>query len=267
MTMDRAIERAVWLDWRAHAFPALDPGMRIYLGHETCERLLPTAEQALGALDRIERDRPRCHALTLVTPFLTEAGLAAARGLIEKLLQERGEIEIVCNDWGLLWDLAMDRVGRPAVGRLLAGQAVDPRIHEMLKGPQATRERLIRHVDGTRCLLRYQAPSAEAATHFRAISVDREALGALVAAHGITRCEISHPGQGIIRTAPPAAVRRRRRCGALTASPCRLPAARTRSGTFLHVLTRTACGPRRASTVSSILLPDSGVGGPVLSEN
>ena len=194
------VERAIWLDWRHAEVPDLAPDARIYLGHETCEHLLPTLGQTLRFLKRVDHDRGR--ALALVTPFLTDAGLSAARSLIAELLAQWGELEIVCNDWGLLWDLACERVGRLAVGRLLAGQSLDPRIDGMLTGLPAkpgpgSPGTMVRHMDGTGCLLRHRAPSADLATHFRAVSVDREGLGAFLATHGIGRCEISYPRQGL----------------------------------------------------------------------
>jgi hypothetical protein len=194
------VKRAIWLDWRSFVFPKLAPDTHIYVGHETCEHLLPTPTQAFRFLNGIDHDQGR--GLTLVTPFLTQDGLGRARTLIKKLLCYSEKLEIVCNDWGLLWDLLSEGVGRVAVGRILAGQSLDPRIDGMLdrasrKAGGDSSARMVHHMDGTRCLLQYRAPSAELAEHFRSVSIDREGLGEFLAARGIARCEVSYPKQGL----------------------------------------------------------------------
>jgi len=134
-----------------------------------------------------------------VTPFLTQDGLARTRRLIDALLAHWSEMEIVCNDWGLLWDLATGHAGRLALGRLLVGQSLDPRIVGMLAElGQAPAARVIHHVDGTACLLRYRAASTEAAAHFRAVSADQAEMIDFFAGFGVERCEISHLRHGLL---------------------------------------------------------------------
>lgn len=85
---------------------------RIYYGHETCERLLPSTAELDSVLERTNKSG---RALTLVTPFLTDVGLDMAESLFARL---PSQTEVVCNDWGVVsalreFDLA------PALGRLL----------------------------------------------------------------------------------------------------------------------------------------------------
>ena len=71
---------------RAVAFAALDrlrawdgPCDRVYFGHEFCQRLLPSAGDVTAAA-RSAAERGR--AFTLVTPFVSNAGLARVRELV-----------------------------------------------------------------------------------------------------------------------------------------------------------------------------------------
>jgi hypothetical protein len=188
--MPAHLEQAVWVDCRAPMAADL-AASRVYFGHETCERLLPAAGAIAGwaksALDRGV-------ALTLVTPWLTNAGLDRARRLIECLLAIDGRLEVVCSDWGLLDVLAGEQAATPVVGRLLAARPADPRLMRMFAGG---RERTLTHLDGTECRLKYQPPSAGLARHYRGCWLDRPELISWFLSRGVRRAEIDNTGQGI----------------------------------------------------------------------
>lgn len=168
---------------------------RIYFGHETCQDLLPSPLQAYELATRcIERN---CK-ITLVTPFLRDTGLSKCRRLIDSLVSFTEEIEIVCSDWGLLNCLCNDKISQPIISRYLCGQHVDPRLDRIINpSPHAQHERLIRHVDGTLCQLKYKKPHDILAGHYRSISFDRKSVIEFFSDRGVKRCEISNAIQGI----------------------------------------------------------------------
>lgn len=97
---------------------------RIYLGHEHCERLLPTAAELEELLAALPPGLPR----TLCTPYLSPAGIVAATQLMDRFLGEHaGFDEVVVNDWGLLRRMRPWPVRR-VLGRLLLRQLRDPRL-------------------------------------------------------------------------------------------------------------------------------------------
>lgn len=96
----------------------------LYLGPETCSRLLPTGEQ-ISAAQQACADRG--FDFVLVTPAMVpEPMVPRIRGLLELLADGT---EVVVNDWGIL-----RLVGRelprlePVLGRMLCGLRPDPRV-------------------------------------------------------------------------------------------------------------------------------------------
>lgn len=88
---------------------ASGPCDRIYLGSETCEELIPTAQQVRRISETAEG-----RAITLVTPPCTDEGLERIGRLLGSLPDD---MEVIFNDWGVL-----DLLGggfRPVLGRLL----------------------------------------------------------------------------------------------------------------------------------------------------
>lgn len=191
------METAVWMDWRRVKLPE---AARVYFGNETCERNLPLAAVA-GEVAR--RLRGCGVAVTLVTPFLTEAGLAAASAAVREVVAVDPVAEIVCSDWGLLRWVAREHMGVPVAGRLLAGQIPDPRIARVLDAGRARPVRELEHVDGMRCELRYRAPSAELARHLRASWWERPSMVAFAVRLGVRRAEINQLPQGLAMAAEP----------------------------------------------------------------
>ncbi|MBI5624190.1 MAG: hypothetical protein HY924_10455 [Elusimicrobia bacterium] len=94
---------------------------RIYLGDETCERRLP----AMATLESLVSRRNEIAGLTLMTPLLTDEGMARVAETVARLSAAFGRgFEVVANDWGVL-ELLERMGGRGAelvCGRLLAGR-------------------------------------------------------------------------------------------------------------------------------------------------
>jgi hypothetical protein len=95
---------------------------RLYVGHEFCEHLLPTPAD----VERVIAAKPAATPLTLVTPYVTDAGLVRVRELADRFLADGAFDEWVFNDWGV-FRLLRERWGRPVLGRLLTRQLRDPR--------------------------------------------------------------------------------------------------------------------------------------------
>ena len=122
------IEISYMLDFRN--LPEIpDNCKRIYFGHETCEKLLPTINEIGDLLEIAEKRRL---GLSFVTPFLTEKGMDKTLRFIEQLKTVTANtIEIVMSDWGLIHWLALNKnAGTPVAGRLLTGQQLDFRLAE-----------------------------------------------------------------------------------------------------------------------------------------
>ena len=168
---------------RAVAFAALDrlrawdgPCDRVYFGHEFCQRLLPSAaDTAAAAWVAAERGR----AFTLVTPLVTNAGLARVRDLVPAARAAAGAagLEVVVNDWGLLHWMHREHPDVPlALGRLLTKQK---------RGPQ-----ILRVAD--------RLPP-RAIEHFQRSNVDVPHLAARLQAWGVRRVELDNLLQGLRR--------------------------------------------------------------------
>jgi hypothetical protein len=188
------VENALWVDWRRVRPGELPAAARIYFGHETCQYLLPPPRIAL----ELARAAHGCGArVTLACPFVTEAELASAMRLIEKLGAVLGELEVSASDWGLLSRLK-GTGAVPVLGRLLTAQVTDPRLARLLAAATAdVAEREVMHADGTHCVLRRRAPTAALARHYRGVWCDRPAAARLLAVLGIGRCELSIPAHGL----------------------------------------------------------------------
>jgi len=107
---------------------------RVYVGNETCERLLPTPR----AIDSwVASAREGRLALSLVLPPLSRDGLAKAEEAV-RALEGVEESEVVANDWGTVHRLRSLHPGLAIVlGRLTHKMLRDPRLAEYFDSPQA----------------------------------------------------------------------------------------------------------------------------------
>jgi len=94
-------------------------------GNEFCEHLIPSASQLEAIIDAAAQHKVT---LTLLTPYVTDAGLEKLRPLFE-LLAEYGDAEVVFNDWGVLNLLRNEfPTLKPVQGRLMNKSLRDPRV-------------------------------------------------------------------------------------------------------------------------------------------
>ena len=113
--------------------PGVAPS-RVYVGNETCERLLPTSRE-LGSW--VAAAREGGVSLTLVLPPLSRGGLAKAEGLV-RALDGVEDPEVVAGDWGTVHRLRSLHPRLPIVlGRLTHKMLRDPRLAEYFDSPQA----------------------------------------------------------------------------------------------------------------------------------
>jgi hypothetical protein len=146
-----------------------DDYRRVYFGDEFCERLLPKAAELTRVMEKV-RDADR--AFTLVTPYVTEAGLAQVTELL-KLLP--AATEVVFNDWGVFRLLQTGYPGLvPVMGRLLTKIKRGPRIMNFLD----------------------TLPPA-ALSHYRTSNLDVPRYQHFLEENNICRAELDNPLQGL----------------------------------------------------------------------
>jgi len=107
---------------------------RVYVGSETCERLLPTRKAVRSWAAAASGSRV---ALSLVLPPLSRDGLAKAEEAVRALEGAEG-LEVVAGDWGTVHRLRSLHPGLAIVlGRLTHKMLRDPRLAEYFDSPQA----------------------------------------------------------------------------------------------------------------------------------
>jgi len=107
---------------------------RVYVGNETCERLLP-APRAIGSW--VASAREGGLALSLVLPPLSRGGLAKAEEAV-RALEGAADSEVVVNDWGTVHRLRSRHPELTIVlGRLTHKMLRDPRLADYFDSPQA----------------------------------------------------------------------------------------------------------------------------------
>ena len=107
---------------------------RVYIGNETCERLLPTP-RAVGSWAAAARAGRV--ALSLVLPPLSRDGLAKAEDGVRALEGVEGS-EVVAGDWGTVHRLRSRHPGLAIVlGRLTHKMLRDPRLADRFDSPLA----------------------------------------------------------------------------------------------------------------------------------
>lgn len=148
---------------------------RIYFGHEFCQRLMPSSDHVKQAATFCTENKKT---FSLVTPFVTNAGLELVQHTIRTLMEHAPEgVEIVVNDLGVLHWLHREYPTVPiALGRLLTKQKRGPRILRIT-------DRL--------------PPSAN--EHFKRSNVDASHLTAFFQQMGVQRVELDNLLQGIKR--------------------------------------------------------------------
>ncbi|MCX8125666.1 MAG: hypothetical protein N3E40_00785 [Dehalococcoidia bacterium] len=98
----------------------------LYFGNEFCERLLPTPEELTEVLKFVFDNRIQ---FTLVTPYVTEAGIGHVEALLDTLAGCRPGSEVVFNDYGVLRMLGRQFPSlTPVMGRLLNKMKRGPRL-------------------------------------------------------------------------------------------------------------------------------------------
>jgi hypothetical protein len=107
---------------------------RVYVGNETCERLLPTPRAIRAWVASAREGRL---ALSLVLPPLSRDGLAKAEGVV-RALEGVEDSEVVANDWGTVHRLRSLFPGVAIVlGRLTHKMLRDPRLADRFDSPLA----------------------------------------------------------------------------------------------------------------------------------
>jgi hypothetical protein len=186
------IEIALWFNWK-NKYTDTANYERVYFGHETCPKILPNINQVKQIIETLTGNKKK---ISFVTPYLTDNYLKQTIKIAEYLNSISHAIEIICSDWGLLYFLAKNNLCTPVIGRLLAGQSVDPRLMRLTE-PGNLKERVVYHLDGTKCKLLYKRPSKTLSAHYQSLSLDKKFTLDYFQNLGINRCEINNLGQGL----------------------------------------------------------------------
>jgi len=125
------MEQALYISKQQQLDFIRDDFTRLYFGAEFCERLIPDPEEALRVAD-FAHDRGL--GLTLMTPYVTDAGLERILLLLEAVRKTCRPVEVVFNDFGVL-DLLRKEFPEfvPVLGRLLNKTKRGPRIMNILE--------------------------------------------------------------------------------------------------------------------------------------
>lgn len=150
------LERAVLVRDVAALADVKEPYQRVYVGHEFCQRLLPSKD---GLREAVKQVAGRGCAFTLVTPFVTNAGLHRVQDLVGELasLPDVKDPEVVINDWGVMFWMHREHPAIPlAMGRLMTKQKRGPQILNIADDiPAATLEHFKRSNADASHVLRY----------------------------------------------------------------------------------------------------------------
>ncbi len=147
---------------------------RVHFGNEFCQKLIPAPEEMTRAIDAAERFGL---GFSLVTPYLTDAGLESVARLLPVLERRVPQAEVTVNDFGLLRMLRRSSCGlRIALGRLMNKMMRDPRTGPYYRTPQAP---------------------AHALAALRGTPLGSEPYRAFLRANGVQRLELDQPYQGV----------------------------------------------------------------------
>jgi hypothetical protein len=166
------MEQALFISRPEQLAYCSDDFHRLYFGQEFCERLLPDRRQ----IDEVTAFAARRNlAFTFVTPYVTNAGLAAVEELLRHVVGAVPGVEVVFNDWGVYQLLAEDFSGqRRVLGRLLNKTKRGPRIINIIdQVPATTRE------------------------YYQGSNLDVPAACRFLKERGIRRVEFDNPLQGL----------------------------------------------------------------------
>ena len=148
------------------------PLERLYFGTEFCERLIPSSDDMQQVMAFVREQRI---GFSLVTPYVTGAGLKGWQKIIEMVAAEHPHSEIIFNDWGIY------RITRkiseslePVLGRLLT---------KIKRGP-----RLMNVID--------RLPP-DAMHYFKSTNLTVPGYRAFLRGRGIKRAELDYPLQDL----------------------------------------------------------------------
>jgi hypothetical protein len=98
---------------------------RIYFGQETCENLIPTVQEVEQAWKFCQENE---YEFSFVTPYVGPTGAEDLNKIFEYLNSLNEEIEVIFNDYGVLYMLNTKYTNlKPVLGRLLVKMKRDPR--------------------------------------------------------------------------------------------------------------------------------------------
>jgi len=197
------MEKAVFVTRRDGLDDADSQGFtRLYFGVEFCERLIPSTDDLSDAL---EYTREKGLDFSLVTPYVTDAGLKKLVLLFDYLKDRDISCEVVVNDWGVLNLINRRfRFFNPVLGRLLTKQKRGPKIASLLGQKTVTRPLLNPENPGFRgFMIQKKLPSGAAPYYKGANTASVPVIHDFLVSRGVKRIELDNTLQGLQTDLPP----------------------------------------------------------------
>ncbi|MFH1355329.1 MAG: hypothetical protein ABIH19_04180, partial [Candidatus Omnitrophota bacterium] len=167
---------------------------RIYWGQEFCQNLFPT----LSDTDKIiEFSKKKGLGFTLVTPFVTEQGLAKVIKILKWLKRKHViKAEIVINDWGVLEFIHSELKGifGLSLGRLLVRQERDPSMKIIIEKQKPFG---LKSKDGKIKVFMHRVPSREYCKGIKGSYINSVSVQHFLSDYGIKRVELNNVIQGM----------------------------------------------------------------------
>jgi len=171
---------------------------RLYFGNEFCERLIPSLASVEEAVVYVKKHKLE---LSLVTPYITNDGLAKIEALFVLLKKKGISCEIVFNDWGTL-NLIGQRYPnfKPVLGRLLTKQKRGPTVIRLL---QRKSKRYIMpdrrgNPSSTRIIIEKKLPLSLDPYYKGANAASVPIIQQFLLSQGISRIELDNTQQGLL---------------------------------------------------------------------
>lgn len=165
---------------------------RLYFGNEFCEKLIHQTKELEKVVTYCNKKKL---GFSLVTPFVTNSGLAILEKLFSWLRDNKISCEVIINDYGVL-DLISEKYQflLPVLGRLLTKQKRDPRILNLIK--KEPENRVFLRDNEYSIILARKTPDA-LISHFKEANINVPIIQNFLRRNRINRVEIDNLLQGM----------------------------------------------------------------------
>ncbi|MFH1131437.1 MAG: hypothetical protein V1754_08885 [Pseudomonadota bacterium] len=187
------IEKTIFVARSSLLDLATNEFQRLYFGNEFCEQLIPSLSAVQKAVQHCAANKL---AFSLVTPFVTNAGIEKVSELFAWLKQNQPGCEVIVNDHGVLSLLQEDQgVLEPVFGRLLTKQKRDPRLAKLITTPPQ-KPRAFKQKEGYCLILPKKIPNT-LVSYYQETNLNVSVIQDFLAKQSIKRAELDNLFQGM----------------------------------------------------------------------